>query len=323
MQRLVTWILIAFLALPFSGCLGEEAANASSGTYLIDSEWTVIALETKSEYYPDDENVSWEVTSDDVIQQVQDAGGIIVGISMLLEYQEDESANFGLCTGLENNVPDTIYGTISKNDWTLTQNELNPGSHVVNLTWHNQSLLEVGNVTGMSEDEIMSQLDLGDEVYGTYNISILVEADAFSGELCTHTDNGEQVESTISLLVIDLALSGGNGITSLAVGDGEISILLFSPWFIGMFLLVATLLIEKTCITSVLSSKKMIRANRPNSGKELTKKRPKVTEKLWLKVTRPEFSPYVHFMWHKAFLGDSSQSRLSPISLSRALQLVS
>ena len=172
MQRLVTWILIAFLALPFSGCLGEEAANASSGTYLIDSEWTVIALETKSEYYPDNENVSWEVTSDDVIQQVQDAGGIIVGISMLLEYQEDESANFGLCTGLENNVPDTIYGTISKNDWTLTQNELNPGSHVVNLTWHNQSLLEVGNVTGMSEDEIMSQLDLGDEVYGTYNISI-------------------------------------------------------------------------------------------------------------------------------------------------------
>ena len=49
MQRLVMWILIAFLALPFSGCLGEEAANASSGTYLIDSEWTVIALETKSE----------------------------------------------------------------------------------------------------------------------------------------------------------------------------------------------------------------------------------------------------------------------------------
>ena len=245
MQRLVTWILIAFLALPFSGCLGEEAANASSGTYLIDSEWTVIALETKSEYYPDDENVSWEVTSDDVIQQVQDAGGIIVGISMLLEYQEDESANFGLCTGLENNVPDTIYGTISKNDWTLTQNELNPGSHVVNLTWHNQSLLEVGNVTGMSEDEIMSQLDLGDEVYGTYNISILVEADAFSGELCTHTDNGEQVESTISLLVIDLALSGGNGITSLTVGDGEISILLFSPWFIGMFLLVAYLVNRK------------------------------------------------------------------------------
>ena len=31
----------------------------------------------------------------------------------------------------------------------------------------------------------------------------------------------------------------------------------------------------------------MIRANRPNFGKELTKKRPKVTEKLWLKVTRP------------------------------------
>ena len=238
--------LVAALILPFAGCLGEEESSTTASTRSLDVKWTEIPLEAKSEYYSDEEAVSWQLSSDLVEQDIQNAGGIIVGISMMLDYpNEDESPNVGLCTGLEDNVEDIIYGTVSKNDWTLTQNDVNPGSHVVNLTWHNQSLLEMENISGMSDDEIMRQIDFGMDAYGAYDFTIMVDADAFNGNFCTHTDNGEQVSSSISLLVLDVAIEGSSDVAALSVGDGTVSIVLFAPWFVGMFLLVGYLVSKK------------------------------------------------------------------------------
>ena len=238
--------LVAVLILPFAGCLGENEANTTASTRTLDVEWTEIPLETKSEYYSDEEAVSWQLSSDLVEEDIQNAGGIIVGFSMLLDYpNEDESPNAGLCTGLEDNVEDIIYGTVSKNDWTLTQNDVNPGSHVVNLTWHNQSLLEMENISGMSDDEIMRQIDFGMDAFGAYDITIMVDADAFNGNFCTHTDNGEQVSSSISLLVLDVTIERGSDVSALSVGDGTVSIVLFAPWFVGMFILVGYLVSRK------------------------------------------------------------------------------
>tara|TARA_B100001113_G_C21120330_1_gene627105 strand:- start:883 stop:2982 length:2100 start_codon:yes stop_codon:yes gene_type:complete len=246
MQRLVMFALVAVLILPFAGCLGENESNTTASTRTLDIKWTEIPLEAKSEYYSDEEAVSWQLSSDLVEEDIENAGGIIVGISMLLDYpNEDESPNVGLCTGLEDNVEDIIYGTVSKNDWTLTQNDVNPGSHVVNLTWHNQSLLEMENISGMSDDEIMQQIDFGMDAYGTYDFTIIVDADAFNGNFCTHTDNGEQVSSSISLLVLDVTIEGNSDVASLTVGDGTVSIVLFAPWFVGMFLLVGYLVSRK------------------------------------------------------------------------------
>ena len=238
--------LVAVLILPFAGCLGENEANTTASTRTLDVEWTEIPLETKSEYYSDEEAVSWQLSSDLVEEDIRNAGGIVVGISMMLDYpNEDESPNVGLCTGLEDNVEDIIYGTVSKNDWTLTQNDVNPGSHVVNLTWHNQSLLEMENISGMSDDEIMRQIDFGMDAFGAYDITIMVDADAFNGNFCTHTDNGEQVSSSISLLVLDVTIERGSDVSALSVGDGTVSIVLFVPWFVGMFLLVGYLVSRK------------------------------------------------------------------------------
>ena len=97
----------------------------------------------------------------------------------------------------------------------------------------------------MSKDDIMSQIDFGEDAYGVYDFSILVDADAYDGGLCTHTDNGEEVASSVSLLVIDLAILGEDEATALSVGEGAISLVLFSPWFIGMFLLVGYLISKK------------------------------------------------------------------------------
>lgn len=238
--------LVAIFILPFAGCLGENGSNTTASTRTLDVKWTEIPLETKSEYYSDEEAVSWQLSSDLVEEDIRNAGGIVVGISMMLDYpNEDESPNVGLCTGLEDNVEDIIYGTVTKNDWTLTQNDVNPGSHVVNLTWHNQSLLEMENISGMSADEIMRQIDFGMDAYGAYDFTIMVDADAFNGNFCSHTDNGEQVSSSISLLVLDVTIEGGSEVSALSVGDGTVSIVLFAPWFVGMFLLVGYLVSRK------------------------------------------------------------------------------
>ena len=238
--------LVAVLILPFAGCLGEGESNAAASTRSLDVKWTEIPLETKSEYYSDEEAVSWQLSSDLVEEDIQNAGGIIVGISMVLDYpNEDESPNVGLCTGLEDNVEDIIYGTASKNDWTLTQNDVNPGSHVVNLTWHNQSLLEMENISGMSDSEILRQIDFGQDAYGIYDFTIMVDADAYNGNFCSHTDNGEQVSSSINLLILDVTIEGSSDIATLSVGDGTVSIVLFAPWFIAMFVVLGYLVSRK------------------------------------------------------------------------------
>ena len=238
--------LVAVLILPFAGCLGEDESNTTASTRTLDVKWTEIPLEAKSEYYSDEEVVSWQLSSDLVEEDIQNAGGIIVGISMELDYpNEDESPNVGLCTGLEDNVEDIIYGTASKNDWTLTQNDVNPGSHVVNLTWHNQSLLKMENISGMSDSEILRQIDFGQDAYGIYDFTIMVDADAYNGNFCSHTDNGEQVSSSISLLVLDVTIEGSSDIATLSVGDGTVSIVLFAPWFIAMFVVLGYLVSRK------------------------------------------------------------------------------
>ena len=62
---------------------------------------------------------------------------------------EDESAGFG-CTGLENDVQDIIFAT-AQNEWSKDDFDTNPGGHQVNLTWHNNSLLDLGTVSGFTQ----------------------------------------------------------------------------------------------------------------------------------------------------------------------------
>jgi PAT family beta-lactamase induction signal transducer AmpG len=246
MQRMIALVLIAMLLIPFAGCLGEDDSDNASETITVEAVWTEVPLEAKSQYYSDGDDTPWELTSEPFTEQIQDAGGIVVGLVMVLDYpNEDETPNLGFCTGLESDAPDTILGTITKNDWTLTASEVNPGSHTVNLTWHNQSLLDTKNISGMSENDIRNQIDFGSEALGTYDLSVRVDAEAYEGTGCSHTDNGEDVSTTVSLLVVDLKLSGESGETALSVGNGAVSIVLFLPWFIGMFLLVGYLVSKK------------------------------------------------------------------------------
>jgi PAT family beta-lactamase induction signal transducer AmpG len=115
----------------------------------------------------------------------------------------------------------------------------NPGAHEVNLTWHNASLLS-GVIEGLTVDEIESQLAFGDRALGAYSLNILVEAEAFDGALCSHSDDGEEVASVVSLLVLDFTVRNedGDALTSMAVGDGSIPVFMFAAWIFPVVFLV-------------------------------------------------------------------------------------
>ena len=250
MQRKSSLVLLCIVALLLVGCTQPDSnLDGPKGTYDIEADWTRIELESKTEYYPDEEDVAWTLESTEFADEIETAGGNVVGILFELSYpNEDESAGFG-CTGLENDVQDIIYSSAQKNEWSKDGFDTNPGGHQVNLTWHNNSLLDLGTVSGFTQKEIHDQLAFGENALGTYSLNVTVDARAFDGLTCTHSDDGEEVTTTVSLLVIDFSITQNNtenlDITALGAGDGEISLILFTPWFIGIIALVGFISINR------------------------------------------------------------------------------
>ena len=250
MQRKSSLVLLCIVALLLVGCTQPDSnLGGPKGTYDIEADWTTIELESKTEYYPDEEDVAWTLESTEFADEIETAGGNVVGILFELSYpNEDESAGFG-CTGLENDVQDIIYSSAQKNEWSKDGFDTNPGGHQVNLTWHNNSLLDLGTVSGFTQKEIHDQLAFGENALGTYSLNVTVDARAFDGLTCTHSDDGEEVTTTVSLLVIDFSITQNNtenlDITALGAGDGEISLILFTPWFIGIIALVGFISINR------------------------------------------------------------------------------
>ncbi|MGB1678864.1 MAG: MFS transporter [Poseidonia sp.] len=231
-MRPVLLVLMLVLLTSLSGCLdGGDAGSEATGRFTVDSTLTSVQLESKSAYYQDGQTVEWSVESTAVDEAIEDAGGHVVGVLLTLSYGEDETSGGPLCTGGEADAPDTITGGAAKGEWSLTADGENPGSHEVNLTWHNQSLL-TGVIEGLSKSQIQDQLAFGDEALGAYNLAVTVVADAFDGALCSHNDDGEEVATVVSLLVLDFTVldEDGEELTSLSVGDGSLPLVLFVGW---------------------------------------------------------------------------------------------
>lgn len=244
--------LVCCLTL-LSGCLdgGSASADGGPGEYRIDAEWSTVQLEAKTDYYTDEQSVMWTLSSDAVAEEIEAAGGNVIGVLMSLSYPSEDETPSGLCTGLENNVPDAVIGTVSKNEWTLTAQDVNPGSHDVNLTWHNQSLLEVETVNATSEQSLHDQLSFGAAALGDYDLTITVDAEAFEGPVCSHEDGGEEVSSVVTLLVLNYGIvmlgdEGEMAAQGVSVGEGSLPIPMFLVWFSGVLLMVGYLNVNRT-----------------------------------------------------------------------------
>lgn len=239
-MRPVHFVLILVLLTSLTGCLGDGgSSDQMPGTYVVESQLTLIEVEAKSDYYQDGETMSWSVESGPFIDAIEGAGGNVVGVLFALSYGEDESSGGPVCTGGEANQPDIIAGSVTKGEWALSDAGENPGSHDVNLTWYNQSLLS-GVIEGVTEGEIEAQLAFGEEALGSYELSLTVEAEAFNGVLCSNNDEGEEVASVVSLQVLDFTIlnEGGEEVSVLAVGDDSLPLFMFAAWIFSVVFLV-------------------------------------------------------------------------------------
>ena len=239
-MRPVHLLLMLVVLASVSGCLGGGEGEAeSTGSFTVESSMTSIELEAKSADYQDEATVEWSVDSSAFSEAIDAAGGNVVGVLFSLTYGEDETSGGPLCTGGEANAPDTITGGATKGEWTLSGSGENPGSHEVNLTWHNASLLS-GVIEGMTKSEIEAQLAFGEEALGAYNLAVTVDAEAFDGALCSHNDDGEEVATVVSLLVLDFTVlnEDGEALTAMAVGDGSLPLVLFAGWIFPVVFLV-------------------------------------------------------------------------------------
>ena len=239
-MRPVHFVLMLVLLTSLSGCLGDgDSSDQVPGTYVVESQLTLIEIEAKSDYYQDGVNTSWSIESSPSSDAIEDAGGNVVGVLFSLSYGEDESSGGPVCTGGEANQPDTITGSVTKGEWTLSDAGENPGSHDVNLTWYNQSLLS-GVIEGVTKSEIEAQLAFGEEALGRYELSLTVDAEAFNGVLCSNNDDGEEVATVVSLLVLDFTVlnEDGEGESVLAVGDDSLPLFMFAAWIFPVVFLV-------------------------------------------------------------------------------------
>ena len=72
------------------------------------------------------------------------------------------------------------------------------------VEWYNASM--TGNVSGVSKSEINNGLDVGDAGLGAYSLDLTVVVDTGGGVGCSHTDDGEEIEYLVELIILDYTI---------------------------------------------------------------------------------------------------------------------
>ncbi len=205
-------ILIPFGAAEAIYLMGAPEATEGMGgvgNYSISGELTYESLGNGTEYVNDGDTIVIEMNTNNVEWSSNNRN--VVGVWVELTYSEDETGNGAGCAipGAFQPEPDTIAGTISHDEYNLTGSGDNEGSmsHSLYMVWYNSTLFFSGNATNMSESEIISELDSKGAGLGSYFLEINVEAESGNDPRCNHTDNGEEVEYEVEIVLLDYEIT--------------------------------------------------------------------------------------------------------------------
>jgi len=209
----ITVVCIAFflIAFPLYFSIAANGASGVAGTrgvgdYQINGNLSYVQLTDGIEYIADGDTLMIDNLHTDAIDDAEDMN--IVGVRVLMSYGEDETSTN--CIG--GNGADTISGTASHLNFTDTatgQNNGGNGNHEVVVEWFNSSMVGA-EVSGLSESEIISQIDSMGAGLGAYSVEIGVSAETGAQNppiICDRSDNGEEVTFSVELIVFDYSIA--------------------------------------------------------------------------------------------------------------------
>ena len=206
----IVFFLIAFpsvFAVMANGG-SEGGAMGGVGTYNVSDTITNIPFDSGEQEISNGEDFMIDLTTDDI-----QSGENIVGVVITLTFAENEQDAEGIGCIQQENGADTVTAHAYKHQIVANGSGTNQGgSGEVSVTaeWYNSSLLS-GDIDGMSESEINSQLDAGNAGYGEYLFTINVEAttgDAGLGLNCDKPeDTSEMVSWNIELISLEYEIN--------------------------------------------------------------------------------------------------------------------
>ena len=215
----ITVVCIVFFLIAFPGYFAMKGGDSSgSGAmggvadYNINGELTYIQIADGIEYIQDGETLMIDNLHTDAVDDAEDMN--IVGVRVMMSYGEDEDGQGPpTCVGpfSGQNAGDTISGTAMHAGFNGTadgQNNGGNGGHEVVVEWFNSSMVGA-EVSGLSESEIVSQIDSMGAGLGAYSAEIGVSAEAGNapGPGCSRSDNGEEVTYSVELIIFDYTIA--------------------------------------------------------------------------------------------------------------------
>ena len=207
----IVFFLLAFPAYFSFAASGVDGAAGMGGVrdYEVSGELTYVELASGGEYIADGTTYNIEDLHTDAIDGAEDMN--IVGVRLTMTYGADDETGGGagcILPGNNNNQADTISGNTEHAGFTGSaagQNGGQGGSHFAEAIWYNDSM--IGVVSGLSEAEIVEQIDSMGAGLGPYNASVSVTAETGGGAGCVHSDDGEDVSYVVELIVFDYTIA--------------------------------------------------------------------------------------------------------------------
>lgn len=209
----IVFFLIAFpLYFSFAASgVSSVAGTRGVGDYQINGNLSYVQLTDGIEYIADGDTLMIDDLHTDAIDDAEDMN--IVGVRVVMSYGEDEEAQGISCIGPASGqaAADTISGTAMHAGFNGTadgQNNGGSGNHEVVVEWFNSSMVGA-EVSGLSESEIISQIDSMGAGLGAYSAEIGVSAEAGNAPAptCSRSDNGEEVTYSVELIVFDYSIA--------------------------------------------------------------------------------------------------------------------
>ena len=186
----------------------KSESQGVAGTYNVTANFETIEFDDGGEYIADGETFVLNLSTDSLTGA--DAMNI-VGAKIVMTYSEDETSQGAGCVtpGAGDPEPDTITGVLSHSTFNATESGQNqddaPVSHETLVEWYDSSM--IGTVSNVTKADIMAGLDSNGAGLGGYSIEISVDVASGGGAGCTHTDNGEHVDYSIELIVLDYTIA--------------------------------------------------------------------------------------------------------------------